>query len=214
MFTGLIEKTGFLKSIERINGGAVLAIEHDLWETPLRKGDSMAVNGACLTVTGSTTSFFTCDALDETLMKTNLGIRKNGARLNLERALKVGDHVGGHFVSGHVDGMARVEEIRRVGRDRIVRFACAAEILQGIVMKGSVACDGISLTVSAISGADFEVNIIPLTWDATNLQFLAISDLVNIETDMIGKFVRRCLTNSSSGTVINYDDLHRTGFID
>jgi riboflavin synthase len=214
MFTGLIEKIGFLKCKERMHGGVTLTIEHDAWKTSLRPGDSIAVNGACLTVTGVTSGSFTCDALEETLSRTNLGAMAVDARLNLERALRVGDHVGGHFVSGHVDGVASAVEIRKEGRDRVIRLSCDPALLRGMVLKGSVACDGISLTISALSAHWFEVNVIPLTWSMTNLGFLAVSGTVNIETDLLGKFVLRSLQKDVDDDGIDYNDLCRAGFVE
>lgn len=212
MFTGLIEKTGTLKASERVRGGTSLLIEHDAWAEPLQPGESVSVNGVCFTVTNPAGRSFSCDALDETLSRTTFGSRKAGSLLNLERALRLGDHVGGHFVSGHVDGVARLIAARDAGRDWILRLECTRDLLEGMVMKGSVACDGISLTISALADSFFEVNVIPFTWANTALSHLAEGDMVNIETDMLGKYVRRSLLGKEHE--LDYDNLRIAGFIE
>jgi len=214
MFTGLIEKKGLLEKIERIRGGTTITVSHASWKMPLEKGESMAVNGICFTVTSASPGSFTCDVLDETADRTNIGTRMPGAPLNLERALKAGDAVGGHFVSGHIDGVARLVSMRDAGRDKILRFECDAELLEGMVAKGSVACDGVSLTISALAESFFEVNVIPFTWSNTSLSSLTDGDRVNIETDMLGKYVRRYITGGKAPPALDFDILRNAGFIE
>ncbi|MDD4872393.1 MAG: riboflavin synthase [Kiritimatiellae bacterium] len=215
MFTGLIEKIGTLKSRHKDQEGTVLTIEHALWEMPVQKGESIAVNGVCFTVTGVTEGTFTCDVLDETLSVTNFGTKEVGAKLNLERAIRVGDSIGGHFVSGHIDGVSRLVSISNAGRDKVLRFESGDNLLHDMVMKGSVACDGVSLTISALADSWFEVNVIPFTWTHTTLCNLRDGDTVNIETDMLGKYVRRSIeTGQKSMHGLDFDNLRMAGFID
>ena len=151
MFTGLIEKVGILENLDRVGGGARIRVRHDSWDSPLVPGESISVMGVCLTVTSAVATEFSCDVLDETLKKSNLGSKRTGAKLNLERAMRADARLGGHFVTGHVDGVGLLAGTRRVGRDWVIRVQGNADLLSGVVPKGSVACDGCSLTVSAPS---------------------------------------------------------------
>jgi len=214
MFTGLIERVGRLASMDRRGAGAVLRVTHDAWSEPLVEGESVAVQGACLTVVRVEPDAFECDALAETLDRTSLGRTQRGDRLNLERAMRATDRMGGHFVSGHVDGGGRLVERRESGHDWVLRIGCTPELGDGIVLKGSVACDGVSLTVSARADEAFEVSVIPFTWAHTSLSYLAPGDEVNIETDMLGKYVRRYTgAATSSGGCVTQADLERAGFL-
>jgi riboflavin synthase len=210
MFTGLIEAVGHLKRITRSGGGASFEIECPDWNVEL--GDSIAVQGACLTVTAMNAHFFCCDVLDETLQRTNLGRKKPGDALNLERALQLGDRIDGHLVSGHVDAVGTLVDIRMVGRDRILRVECGS-LADGVVDKGSVTIDGISLTVSAVSETWFEVNIIPFTWAHTSLVERKIGDGVNLETDLLGKYVARYLDSRRKKSGVKLDSLAAAGFL-
>ena len=213
MFTGLVSAVGELLRFERSHGGASLVIGCPEWETPLELGESVAVQGACLTVTGYEDTSFSWDVLDETLQRTNLCNKAVGAVLNLERALRLGDRLGGHIVTGHVDAIGTISGIRPAGRDRIVAVECDAAIASGIIEKGSIAIDGISLTVSAVSDCEFEANIIPFTWDHTSLCERKQGDTVNLETDMLGKYVQRCLTTSQASCNVNMETLASAGFL-
>jgi riboflavin synthase len=210
MFTGLVEAVGSLKQIKRSQGGASFVIECPDWDVGL--GDSIAVQGTCLTVTAMEPQFFCCDVLDETLARTNLGSKAAGATLNLERAMQLGDRIGGHLVSGHIDAVADLVEIRMAGRDRILRIDCG-ELAIGVVEKGSVAIDGISLTVSAVGSTWFEVNIIPFTWDHTSLLERKAGDTINLETDMLGKYVARYLASSQQENGLKLESLAAAGFL-
>ncbi len=213
MFTGLIEAVGELVRFERSQGGASLVIGCPAWETPLVLGESVAVQGACLTVTACDATSFTCDVLDETLQRTNLSDKAIGDALNLERALKLGDRLGGHIVTGHIDAVGTISAIRPAGRDRIVAVQCEAPIASGIVEKGSIAIDGISLTVSAVSDTGFDANIIPFTWDHTSLRGRKQGESVNLETDMLGKYVQRALSAAQTPGDVNMETLASAGFL-
>lgn len=201
MFTGLVEAVGTLQAMERYDGGATLTVACPPWNSPLVTGESIAVQGACLTVTRFDSTQIRADVLDETLRRTNLSRKRAGQCLNLERALRLGDRLGGHLVSGHVDAVGAVDTIRMEGRDRVVRLSCDRQTASGIVEKGSVALDGISLTVSAVAESAFEVCIIPWTWEHTSLRERVPGDSINIETDMIGKYIQRHLSAGHTGSV-------------
>ena len=212
MFTGLIETVGTLQALERHDGGARLTVAAPPWQkTALELGESIAVQGACLTVAGFDATSFHADVLDETLRRTNLMDKRSGQALNLERALRLGDRLGGHLVSGHVDTVGTLESVRMEGRDRVLRIRCGREAAAEVVGKGSVALDGISLTVSAVSDDAFDVCVIPWTWRHTSLQERQPGDTINVETDMIGKYIRRHLTLEKGGGV-DQDMLAAAGF--
>lgn len=207
MFTGLIERTGRLLSVARSSGGTVMTVTHDEWDAPLAIGESVAVQGVCVTVTQRAKGQFTCNLLDETLSRTNLGRQRPGAILNLERALRVGDRLGGHMLSGHIDGAGCLVERRTEGQDWVLEIECEPGLLAGMVPKGSVACNGVSLTIASLGSRSFSVRLIPFTWNATSLPSLREGDPVNLELDMIGKFVRRYLEQSRAATDGTDDDI-------
>lgn len=199
MFTGIIQKTGRLMGRNAgVGGGARLELSAGPWDPPVALGESISVQGACLTVSGIRGDALCFDVLAETLARTNLGAKLIGARLNLERAMRTGDFIGGHFVTGHVDGRAGVAAIGRAGADRVLKLRCGTNLQAGIVMKGSVAIDGISLTIAGLSEDTFEVRIIPFTWENTSLADLREGDTVNVETDLIGKHVQRYLERTAA----------------
>lgn len=202
MFTGLVQRIGTLHRHARPNGGAALSVAlAEPWPEPLQLGESIAVQGACLTVGAVLAGGgFSADVLAETLDRTAFGSLPDGARVNLERALRVGDRLGGHIVQGHVDAVGRVLSLRPREHDLVMRVGASADTLRGIVPKGSIAIDGVSLTVSALSDADgwFEVNLIPTTLRETSLRDRAPRDAVNLETDVLGKYVERMLGNGAA----------------
>lgn len=159
----------------------------------LQLGESIAVNGVCLTVRERLADGFAADVSAETERRTTLGALRPAARVNLERALAVGDRVGGHFVSGHVDGVCHVTAMRRIGNDVLARLRIASEFLPLVAEKGSVSVDGVSLTVNAVTGDTFELMLIPHTLAATNLDQLAVGQRRNFEVDMLARYVRRAL---------------------
>ena len=214
MFTGLIQKKGVFKGMELKNGGASIEIGCTPWEgEPLVAGESVAVQGACLTVVGISSAGFTADVLQETLDCTNLGQLKRGAPLNLERALRLCDRMGGHIVGGHVDGVGRLELVEKTGRDIKLRISCREEEARYIVRKGSVAIDGISLTASAVPGPRlFEVAIIPTTWRETSLGARVAGDTVNIETDVIARYIEKLIGGADGSVGLTFEKLINSGF--
>jgi len=212
MFTGLIQQIGTLAHRETVAGGLRLVIAGAPWNPPLTPGESMAVNGACLTIAQIQGKNFACDILQETLDCTTLGEKLPGAALNLERALRLGDQLGGHMVSGHVDGIGTVSRRLAKGRDRILRVTCGNELLHGMVMKGSIAIDGVSLTIAELDESSFAVALIPFTCEHTALGALKAGTTVNLETDLIGKYVRRALETAQAPTPLTWDRLHNAGF--
>lgn len=191
MFTGLVEETGELLSLERSSAGARLTVRAPLVTQDVHIGDSVAVNGCCLTVTvheGQTLAF---DLLAETLARTNLGALTPGAPVNLERALAAHARLGGHFVQGHVDTTSPLISLEQVQADYRLEIALPREFARYVAFKGSIAIDGISLTVAEVHDASFVVWIIPHTFAVTNLRSKKAGDLVNLEFDLLAKYVER-----------------------
>ncbi len=191
MFTGIIEGLGTVKSLTRAAGGLRMGIEADFSVDKIKIGDSIAVSGACLTLVHFQDNIFEVDVAPETLVKTTLGQAKRGDKVNLERALRLGDRLDGHMVTGHVDGVGVVKARRPLANAMLFVFGVPEALLRYIVQKGSVAVDGISLTVNACKRGAFDVSIIPHTAKMTTMGFKKVGDSVNIETDIIGKYVER-----------------------
>lgn len=189
LFTGIIEELGTIRKI----GGGSLTIAARTVLTDARIGDSIAVNGVCLTITRFDAGSFTADVMPETVRRTSFDGLHPGAVVNLERAVAVGTRLGGHIVSGHIDGTGDVTAIEREGNAVLITVAAAPNLLRGIVEKGSVALEGISLTVAAVDDQTFTVSLIPHTLEVTNLHTKKKGSRVNIETDVIGKYVERLL---------------------
>jgi riboflavin synthase len=209
----LIEQVGTFDAIEGRGNGARFRIAHAPWPDAVAEGESIAVEGACLTVAACGPRHFTCDVLRETLDVTTLGGLARGARVNLERAVRAGGRFGGHFVSGHVDGVGDVVRFDPAGSDRVMEIACGGEMARGIVYKGSIAVNGISLTVSRAGPERFEVTIIPYTLTHTSLAGVRPGSRVNLELDMIGKYVREAVAERGRPG-LGMDDLRRAGFVD
>ncbi len=189
MFTGLIEGLGKVKKIKKLGLGWQLAIEAAAVLDDLKAGDSIAVDGACLTVTEVNSNSFWVDISSETLESTYFKELKIGSLVNLERALKVGARLGGHFVLGHVDAVGKVASLKKEKNfaSLVIEFPLA--IRKYLINKGSVAVNGVSLTIASIVGSKFKISLIPVTLNNTNLSFLKKGDKVNIETDVLGKYV-------------------------
>jgi riboflavin synthase len=186
MFTGLVQALGTVTALD----GGRLAVETHL-AAELSEGDSVSVNGVCLTATGVAGGGFTADVMDETLRRSSLGGLAAGSRVNLELPLLAADRLGGHFVQGHVDGVGTVHEVREEGFSRVVAVEADGELLRYVVEKGSIAVDGVSLTVSALDEDGFEVSLIPETLERTTLGAAAPGDEVNLEVDVLAKYVER-----------------------
>lgn len=213
MFTGLVTQTGSWRGRRRATGSWEARVEVDApWSPPLVVGESIAVQGACLTVVRDEGRVFLCNVLEETLRRTTLGELNAGDCVNLERALRVGDRLGGHMVQGHVDGTGEVESVGTDRGDRVARVRCPRECLGEMVVKGSVACDGVSLTVSDLWDDGFQVNVIPHTWEVTALRSLRAGSGVNIETDIIAKYVQRARDLAAPAPGIDQMALQRAGF--
>lgn len=194
MFTGLIEEVGTLRAVRRGAHSAVLSIGAETVLSGLKTGDSVAVNGVCLTVTAQDSGGFTADVMHETLNRSSLGALAPGSPVNLERAMAADSRFGGHIVSGHIDGTGTIRALRRDDNAVWYTVSAAPSLLKYIVEKGSIAIDGISLTVAAVDDASFSVSIIPHTAASTILGTKRPGDTVNLETDLIGKYVEKLLT--------------------
>lgn len=192
MFTGLVERVGQVSSIEAHADMRRIRIETDI-APDLRVGESVSVNGVCLTVTTHDATGFTADVGPETARITTLGGVDEGQAVNLERSMQADGRFGGHFVQGHVDGLGEVKEVRPEGEAHWVTVAFPASMAPYFISKGAVAIDGISLTIARLHAETFEVMIIPHTWTATNLSSRRPGDAVNLECDMIGKYVARAI---------------------
>ena len=195
MFTGIIEGVGRLAAREPRGGAVRLAIEvGTLAFNDVRLGESIAVNGVCLTVVAFDAASFQADVSNETLSLTTLGALAEGAVLNLERAMRPDDRLGGHLVSGHVDGLGQVARIEPDARAQRWRFEAAPDVLRYVAKKGSICVDGVSLTVNAVDDAGFEVALVPHTVDHTAFADTGVGDAVNLEVDLIARYVERLMT--------------------
>ncbi len=195
MFTGIVQEKGeFLRRFKGTNKYQ-LEIKAEKVVKGIKKGDSIAVNGVCLTVVDFGSNYFRADVMPETLKATNLGDLEAGEELNLEQSLRPDDFIGGHFVTGHVDSTALVQNIVSEDNAKLIKMKVEPEIEQLIVKKGSVALNGVSLTVMEINNGILTISLIPETWSETNLALLSAGDRLNIETDMLGKYVFKMLNN-------------------
>ena len=190
MFTGLIETVGQISGITSVPPGLRVRVRTSI-SAELALGESVAVNGVCLTVTAVDGDEWQADVGPETARVTTLGSLETGQVVNLERPLRAGDRLGGHFVQGHVDAVGTIEGVRRDGEAHWLSIAFPNALAPLLIPKGSVALDGISLTVAALRDRQFDVMIIPFTWSHTNLSSLRVTDRVNLECDMLGKYVVR-----------------------
>lgn len=213
MFTGLVETSGTLRRIEPRGPGTTLTIAAPVtMVAELTLGESVAVDGACLTVTSSSSDAFTVDASSETMQRTTLGGRSPGDAVHLERALRLGDRLGGHIVSGHVDGTGKVTETRPLGQSLQLTFEAPDSVARYLVAKGSICIDGISLTVNETAGRSFNVVLIPHTQDIVHLHRKRAGDRVNLEADLVGKYVERLMSPRDDRSPIDLDALARAGF--
>ncbi len=193
MFTGLVEDLGELLAVDAGEQGARLTIRSAL-AAQLAEGDSVAVNGVCLTATAIADGSFSADAMNETLSRSSLGAADPGAPLNLELPVRANAHLGGHIVQGHVDGVGLVKELREDGFARVVTIALPAELLRYVVEKGSIAVDGVSLTVARVDAEGFDIWLIPETVERTTLGQAEPGRTVNIEVDILAKYVEKLIS--------------------
>ena len=207
MFTGIVEEVG--RVISARSGNLVITASNVIPE--MEVGGSIAVNGVCLTVTSFNTSSFSVDIMSETLKRTNLGLLRAGDRVNLERPLTLGGRMGGHLVQGHVDDTGRVTSIRWQGRAMLIWFEAAPEVMRYIVEKGFVAVDGVSLTIATKDTSSFQVSIVDYTREHTILGSRQVGDLVNLEVDIIAKYVEQLSQAPQRGITIDFLEEH--GFI-
>lgn len=218
MFTGIIQGRGRVIRRQASGGGQVFCLEADFALDDPREGESIAVNGVCLTARDIDGRRFLVDISPETLSRTGLGALQAGSLVNLERALRLSDRLGGHLVSGHVDAQGRVEERTAAGDFTLFAFSLPRSLVKYVIEKGSVAINGVSLTVNICEGERFTVSIIPHTLAVTTLGELKPGDRVNIEVDIIGKYVEKMMTEKSSdgagkGSKINSAFLAEHGFM-
>ena len=192
MFTGIVEQTGRVESFQAQGEGARLKLAPTA-ELACALGDSLSVNGVCLTVAAMGQGSYEFDLSPETLQRSTLGALKSGDRVNLERALKVGDRLGGHFVSGHVDGLGKLEALRKTDSGAEMDFSVPAELLPYIAQKGSVSVDGVSLTPFSPSASGFSVALVPHTLEHTTLGLRRPGDAVNLEVDLLARYVKRLM---------------------
>lgn len=208
MFTGIVEEMGVIRE----KGNDFLVIDARQVLEDLKQGDSIAINGVCLTVTEFTKDSFKVDIMTETLKLTNLNTLSIGDKVNLERAMRLGDRIGGHLVSGHIDGLGKIVDKVVEGENWIFEISVATELSKYIIKKGSVAVEGISLTVAEVSVERFKICLIPHTLKETTLGKKNIGNLLNIEVDMIGKYLERFL-NKGEKKEITLDFLTEHGFV-
>ncbi|MGL5354232.1 MAG: riboflavin synthase [Clostridium sp.] len=215
MFTGIIEEIGIVKSIKKGDLYSRILILANKVLQKTKVGDSISTNGVCLTVANITKNTFEADVMSETLRSSNIGDLNVGSKVNLERALKLESRLGGHIVSGHIDGTGEVVSRDREGNAIWITIKSSAEILKYIVYKGSIAIDGISLTVAFVDDESFKVSIIPHTGDETTLLSKNIGNTVNLECDVIGKYVEKMLGGKSEikKNNINENFLRDNGFL-
>ena len=214
MFTGLIQRIGTVKRVSR-GAGLVLEIAADEpWGRPLEVGESVAVDGACLTVARCEGSRFTADVLKETEERTGLSDLVPGAKVNLERAVRAGESMGGHIVQGHVDGRGTVTAKVPKGRDFQLRIRCGRVLAAQSVLKGSVTVDGVSLTISALGDDWLGVDLIPTTAAATTLGAKSVGDMVNLEGDIVGKYVAKQCRRGEDAGGLTESSMIAAGFAD
>ena len=216
MFTGIIEEIGTIQTIQLGSKSAILTIQASKILDDMKAGDSINTNGTCLTVTSSDTKEFSVDVMAETMRRTNLQLLQIGSKVNLERALKVSDRLGGHVVSGHIDGTGKITNFKKEDNAVWVTIKTKPEIFKYIIEKGSVTIDGISLTVAELNNETFKVSIIPHTDLQTTLLSKQLNNTVNIECDLVGKYIEKFLfnrENKSQNSSIDMEFLKDNGFL-
>ncbi len=215
MFTGIIEELGEISSLEKHTKGARIKISAKIVTADVNEGDSIAVNGVCLTALDITANSFAADVSQETLDRSTIGDLKIGSKVNLERAVTPSTRLGGHIVQGHVDGRGKFLQAVREGDFWTVKIGFPKEIGQYLVYKGSISVEGISLTISNLTDDYFEIVVIPKTWELTNLSALKKGDAVNLEVDIIAKYVERIMLygRDKKQEEITIEKLQKLGFV-
>jgi riboflavin synthase len=215
MFTGLVEEIGMVQTVTKAAKSAKITIKADKILEGARLGDSISTNGVCLTVTEISSNSFSVDVMAETMRRSNLNLVFSGDKVNLERALRMGDRLGGHLVSGHIDGTGTIKSYENEDNAVWVTIGADSDLLRYIVQKGSIAIDGISLTVTYVDEAVFKVSIIPHTKEVTTLLRKKAGDIVNLECDVIGKYVEKLLQPKEQVPAkknVDIDFLRENGF--
>jgi riboflavin synthase len=219
MFTGLVEELGSVQAVESGAQSARITVRAKVVVDDLKMGDSIAVNGTCLTVVAFGADWFTADVMPETMRRTVLGTLQNGEKVNLERTLRVGDRLGGHIVSGHIDGVGSIRRKERNDNAIVISIAAPEEVMRYVVEKGSITIDGISLTIVALGPDWFSVSLIPHTAALTTLGHKGVGGKVNLEGDIIGKYVEKLLSRTDEQATkpnksgLNLELLQKNGFL-
>lgn len=212
MFTGIVEELGTLTQLIKGSKEQRITISCSKILEDIHIGDSIAVNGVCLTVVTCDKNSFQADVMNETFLRSSLGALRHGSPVNLERAMAADGRFGGHIVSGHIDGTGLIKSIKKDGNAIWFEIAASREITDGIVEKGSIAIDGISLTIAAVDNVSFKVSIIPHTLKETVLGVKKVGDTVNLETDVIGKYVKKLLASQTTNAGLTKEMLLANGF--
>jgi len=213
MFSGIIEEIGKIKQIEKMQGGLRLVISAKLITDDLKLGDSVSVDGVCLTVNSFNSNSFTADAVGETLKKSTISDIRKETFINLERAIKYNQRIGGHLVQGHVNSVAKILQIKKLGENYSLEIELPENIIKYVIKEGSIAIDGISLTIAEVINNRIIISVIPHTWQHTTLQYKNKEDLVNIEVDFIAKYIENFMKiNSNKNININEDTLRSLGY--
>lgn len=213
MFSGIVERMGKIVEYDLQEKWGRIALESTGWDPAVISGESIACQGICLTVAEQKDNIFYFDVLRETFERTNLGDKKVGDLLNMERSLRWGQPMGGHIVVGHIDGVGEVRSIEQVGRDWKYEIGCSPELMDGMVFKGSVGLDGVSLTIAELREESIVVHIIPFTYHETTFHCLKVGDHMNVEIDLLGKFVHRLLDRGRVLEGVTWDALRESGLI-
>ena len=212
MFTGIIEAVGVVKAVKPGGSGKVISVDICGLAEGTKHGDSVAVNGVCLTVSKSSGTVVDFDVSGETIKRSGINGFSAGVKVNLERAIRADGRFGGHIVQGHIDGTAKIKSVEKQGEFSVITFSADAELLDEMVVKGSVTVDGISLTVSKMDTAGFSISAIPTTLGETTLGNAKIGDTVNIETDIVIKAIKKQLKNIFPGSGLTESKLKEYGF--
>lgn len=214
MFSGIVQKMGTIVNYDLDEKWGRIGLRIQDWEDPVREGESICVQGICLTVAEREGDVIYFDVLRQTFEVTNLGTKKKGGKLNLERSLRWGEPMGGHIVIGHVDGVGQVTEVDPVGRDWTYRITCGDDILDWMVRKGSVTVDGVSLTMAELYDDGFRVHIIPYTYHETTFHELQPGSHVNLEADLLAKYVQRLMERRKIYPEVTWAKLRESGLIE